>query len=115
MFVRRQWAYGTDVDKALDLMREAAEEQEHVLADPAPLLSFEGFGDNSLTLVLRVYLDSIDYKLSTTTELHKVINRKLEAAGIVISFPQRDLHLDTAEALRVKIEEGSRGDTEGRG
>ena len=108
-------AYGTDVDKALDLMREAAEEQEHVLADPAPLLSFEGFGDNSLTLVLRVYLDSIDYKLSTTTELHKVINRKLEAARIVISFPQRDLHLDTAEALRVKIEEGSRGDTEGRG
>ena len=50
-------AYGSDVDKAMALMREAAQEHEHVLDDPAPILSFEGFGDNSLTLLLRAYIE----------------------------------------------------------
>ena len=96
-------AYGSDVDKALALMREAAEEHEHVLDDPAPILSFEGFGDNSLTLILRAYLSSIDYRIATITDLHKAINRKFADAGIVIAFPQRDLHLGAARPLQVEL------------
>ena len=96
-------AYGTDVDRALDLMREAAEEHERVLDDPKPILSFEGFGDNSLTLILRVFLASIDYRLSTITELHKAINRKFAQAGINIAFPQRDVHMDVAGPLEVRV------------
>ncbi len=96
-------AYGSDVDKALALMREAAEEHEHVLDDPAPILSFEGFGDNSLTLILRAYLSSIDYRIATITDLHKAVNRKFAAAGIVIAFPQRDLHLDASRPLAVEL------------
>jgi potassium efflux system protein len=96
-------AYGSDVDKALALMREAAQEHEHVLDDPAPILSFEGFGDNSLTLILRAYLSSIDYRIATITDLHKAINRKFADAGIVIAFPQRDLHLDAARPLQVEL------------
>ena len=109
-------AYGTDVEKALALMREAAEEHEHVLDDPAPILSFEGFGDNSLTLILRAYLGSIDYRIPTITDLHTAINRKFDEAGIAIAFPQRDLHLDTKGPLRVSIEDarqvGSTGGVE---
>ncbi|WP_462320500.1 mechanosensitive ion channel domain-containing protein [Halochromatium sp.] len=97
-------AYGSDVDQALSLMREAAQEHEHVLDDPAPILSFEGFGDNSLTLILRAYLSSIDYRIATITDLHKAINRKFNAAGIVIAFPQRDLHLDTNGPLKVEVQ-----------
>jgi potassium efflux system protein len=101
-------AYGSDVEKALTLMREAAEEHEQVLDEPAPVLSFEGFGDNSLTLILRAYLSSIDFRTSTITDLHKAINRKFEQAGIGIAFPQRDLHLDTREPLRVSLEDARR-------
>jgi len=102
-------AYGSDVDKALALMREAAEEHEHVLDDPPPILSFEGFGDNSLTLILRAYLSSIDYRIATITDLHKAVNRKFAEAGIVIAFPQRDLHLDTSRPLQVELRQ-RRGD-----
>ena len=107
-------AYGSDVDRALALMKEAAEEQEHVIDDPAPILTFEGFGDNALTLNLRVYIDSIDYRLATITALHKAINRKFEQAGIVIAFPQRDLHLDTNGPLRIRIEDARREKRDGR-
>jgi potassium efflux system protein len=97
-------AYGSDVERALSLMREAAQEHEHVLDDPAPVLSFEGFGDNSLTLILRAYLSSIDYRVATITDLHKAINSKFAENHINIAFPQRDVHLDTNGPLRVTLD-----------
>ena len=96
-------AYGLDVERALALMKEAAEGHQHVLDDPSPVLAFEGFGDNSLTLILRAYIDSIEHRVATMTELHKAINHRFEQAGIVIAFPQRDFHLDTQGPLRVRM------------
>ncbi|MCU0834285.1 MAG: mechanosensitive ion channel [Chromatiaceae bacterium] len=95
--------YGADVALALRLLAEAASEHERVLDDPPPLISFEAFGDNALTLVMRCYLDSLDYRLGTITELHLAIYEKLRAAGISIAFPQRDVHLTTAEPLDVRV------------
>jgi potassium efflux system protein len=97
-------AYGSDVDKAHALMREAAEENENVLEDPKPVVSFEGFGADSLTLLLRAYIGDLDHRVPTTTALHKAINHKFNQAGIVIAFPQRDLHLDTNGPLHVTID-----------
>ena len=37
------------------------------------------------------------------TELRTVINDKFAEAGIVISFPQRDVHLDTLGPLQIQI------------
>ena len=96
-------AYGTDVDEAHALMLEAAEENEQVLDDPNSVVTFEGFGDNSLTLQLRVFIDDLGYRVKTITALHKAITRKFEESGIVIAFPQRDLHLDTARPLQVEL------------
>jgi potassium efflux system protein len=96
-------AYGSDVAKALGLMLEAALEHPEVLAEPKPQVTFEGFGDNALLLVLRAYLGALDNRLATITELHQAIYTKFHAAGIAIAFPQRDVHLDTSRPLEVKI------------
>lgn len=96
-------AYGSDTRKAMQLMREAAEDHPKVLEDPAPRVTFEGFGDNALTLLLRAYLDDMDARLATITELHQAINDKFNAAGIVIAFPQRDVHIDTARPLELVL------------
>jgi potassium efflux system protein len=95
--------YGADVRLALALMEEAAKENEHVLEDPAPVIAFEGFGDNALTLVLRCYLASLDNRLLATTNLHQTINGKFRAAGISIAFPQRDVHLNTPQPLNIRV------------
>ncbi|MDF7822702.1 mechanosensitive ion channel [Pontiellaceae bacterium B12227] len=92
-------AYGSDTEKALALMEEAARENENVLDDPPPMVSFESFDDNALSLHLRAYLDAIDKRLLTTTDLHKAIDRKFREFGIVIAFPQRDVHLDISQPL----------------
>ncbi|MEA3413771.1 MAG: mechanosensitive ion channel, partial [Pseudomonadota bacterium] len=96
-------AYGTEVRKAMDLMSEAATEIPNLLKDPAPLITFEGFGENSLTLIMRCYLDSLDSRLSTISSLHQLINEKLNEAGIVIAFPQRNIHIDTSRPLDIRI------------
>jgi potassium efflux system protein len=105
-------AYGSDVRQAMDLMLQAARENARVLEDPKPLVSFEQFGDNSLVLNLRCFLDSLEFRLATISELHTAINDKLNAAGIVIAFPQRDIHLDTLAPLDIRIQD-DRPRTEG--
>jgi potassium efflux system protein len=106
-------AYGSDVEQAHALMREAALEHPRVLKDPAPTLSFEGFGDNALTLILRAFIDDIDHRIATITDLHKAIYAKFQQAGIGIAFPQRDLHLDTPEPLRISLEAAPPGRPDG--
>lgn len=97
-------AYGSDVEKAKALLAEAAAENERVLGDPGPLITFDGFGDHALTLSLRCYVELIDYRLSTTTALHEAINKKFAAAGICIAFPQQDVHLNFSQPLDVRIQ-----------
>jgi potassium efflux system protein len=96
-------AYGTDAAKAMALLLEAAKENENVLNDPKPVVTFEAFGDNALSLVLCSYLSSVDNRLSTITALHKAIYNKFNAAGITIPFAQRDLHLATDSPLDIRL------------
>ena len=56
---------------------------------------------------LRCYIDNIDYRLRTTTELNLAINHTMNEAGIEIAFPQRDVHLDTRRPLEVHIQRPS--------
>jgi len=91
-------AYGSDVRRAMALLAEVAAENENVLYEPKPLISFEGFGDNALTLVLRCYLATLDNRLSTITALHTAINDKFAAAGIGIA----GMFLDSALGAAVQ-------------
>jgi potassium efflux system protein len=95
--------YGGDVDKAMALMLEAAKEHPGVLDDPRPWVSFDEFGDNALSLKLRCFVPSMENRLATFSALHEAINRKFNEAGLVIAFPQRDVHLDTSKPLDIRI------------
>jgi potassium efflux system protein len=47
---------------------------------------------------------SLEGRLSTITELHNGINDAFNEAGIEISFPQRDVHLDSLSPLKIQLE-----------
>jgi len=95
--------YGSDTRKALALLGEVAAEHPKILDDPAPMITFEGFGDNALNLVLRCYLETLEFRLTVLTELHQAIDDKFRAAGIGIAFPQRDIHLRSAEPIEIMM------------
>ncbi len=96
-------AYGSDVAQAMSIIAKAAEDHPKVLEDPSPFVTFEGFGDNTLNLKLRCYLDDMNIRLSTTSDLHEAINSAFSEAGIVIAFPQRDIHFDADSALNIRL------------
>ncbi|RMG53755.1 MAG: hypothetical protein D6717_10780 [Gammaproteobacteria bacterium] len=109
-------AYGSDTGRAMEIMREVAEAHPKVLDDPAPSVNFEEFGDNALLLTLRAYLNDIDHRLSTRTDLNQAINERFAEAGIEIAFPQRDVHLDTRAPLELVLRRpGSGRGAEGEG
>ena len=96
-------AYGSDVSLARSLMLLSAEENHMILSDPAPATIFTAFGDNTLNLELRCFVGSQDHRMVVMTQIHEAIDRKFKEAGIVIAFPQRDVHLDTSQPLDVRI------------
>jgi potassium efflux system protein len=96
-------AYGNDIERALGLLREVADSNPRVLADPEPTASVEGFGDNAVNLALRCHLGSLDYRIAVTTELHLAIERAFRGHGIEISYPQRDIHLRSAAPLDLRL------------
>jgi potassium-dependent mechanosensitive channel len=100
--------YGADTRTAMALLAEVAREHPRVLKEPPPLISFESFGDNALTLVMRCYLGSLEGRLGITTELHQAVYEKLSAAGIGIAYPQRDVHLSTDSPLAIRVERAER-------
>ncbi|MBN1575512.1 MAG: mechanosensitive ion channel [Chitinispirillaceae bacterium] len=98
--------YGSPVYKAKQLLFEAAEKTGSVLKKPEPEVLFSDFGDNALLFHLYFWMriaTIIDRK-RISSELRFAINDLFNAAGIVIAYPQRDVHLDTLSPLRVRVE-----------
>lgn len=86
-------AYGSDTEEVLRILSEVSREDDEIMDDPAPVITFEGFGESSLDFFIRAYLPNRDNRLGVITFLHKEIEKRLSEAEIEIPFPQRDLHL----------------------
>lgn len=86
-------AYGSDIDKAEELLLKVAGEHPCVLKDPAPSVVFSEFGDSSLTFNLRVFIPSISEMVRVRHEMHRAIDKAFREAKVEIAFPQRDIHI----------------------
>ena len=94
-------AYGSNVELVKKTLDHVARANPHVLETPPPSILFKAFGASSLDFSLRVWIDHIDYALTTLSELHEAVDKAFASAGIEISFPQMDLHLRDAVSLQV--------------
>ena len=97
-------SYSSDMEKAMTLIRDAADENEYVLRTPQPLITFDEFGDNSLNITIRCFIDSPSRRREAKSALNLAIHEKLNNAGIVVAFPQRDVHLDSSRPLDIRIQ-----------
>jgi potassium efflux system protein len=95
-------AYGTDPAVVIELLRGVATKHEGVLASPEPLLWFTGFGDSALNFEMRVWTDRAVWG-ALQSELYLATYKVLSDAGVQIPFPQRDVHIDSAAPLPVRV------------
>ncbi|MBU2571752.1 MAG: mechanosensitive ion channel [Gammaproteobacteria bacterium] len=98
-------AYGSPVRDALQLLEQAAVEHGLVLNAPAPEVYLEGFGDNTLNLTLDFWvgnLKQINRRRIMSDIRHRIVNLFGER-GIEIAFPQRDVHVDSKNPIKVEF------------
>ncbi|MGZ6078028.1 MAG: mechanosensitive ion channel family protein [Myxococcaceae bacterium] len=89
-------AYGTDPERVRTLLLQVAGGHAEVMKHPEPAALFTGFGDSALNFQLLVFT-AADVWGRVASDLRTEICRVLEAEGISIPFPQRDLHLVSVE------------------
>lgn len=94
--VRLGVAYGSDVCLVTTLLKQAAEEHEEVLKNPAYAVIFDDFGDNALVFELNVWIYAIaDRSLRIIrSDLRYRIDQLFRENGVVIAYPQQDVHID---------------------
>lgn len=98
-------AYGSETAKVRELMLFAAKENEKIHRQPEPFVLFEEFGDNSLVFKL-YYWSAVDRPMDLeriNSVLRFRIDELFREADITISFPQRDVHLDTLKPLDINL------------
>ncbi len=91
--------YGSDKQLAQKVLMDTALANARVLREPAPQALLTGFGNDSVNFDVRVYLPSPDAIPEVRHELVGAIETNLNAHGIEISFPQRDLHLRSIDPI----------------
>lgn len=86
-------AYGSDVDKVMDILRACLDAHPDILSWPEPSVLFQDFGESSLDFKVRGYIANVERRIFVQSELRVLITRALAEAGIEIPFPQRDVHV----------------------
>ena len=85
-------SYGGDVDRAVQVLRGLMAGDERILADPAPDVLVSALADSAVTLTMICWTQAANY-LPLLSDLRRLAKRRLEAEGITIPFPQREVHL----------------------
>jgi len=103
-------AYGSDPRRVIQLLGEVAERHGLVEKEPKPQVLFTEFGDSTLTFELRFWVDvSTANSAQVSSDLRLMIAGAFAENGIVIAFPQRDLHFDTTRPLQVQVMSAAEG------
>lgn len=102
-------AYGTSSQKVKQILLDVASNHPKVYKEPEPVVLFQNFGDNSLefSVLFWAEISSPREKAILESDIRFMIDEDFAKANVVISFPQRDVHLDTLKPLEIRITKDS--------
>lgn len=92
-------AYDDDLDAGFRALRKIVDEEERFLKDPEPQIMVQSLGDSSVNLQIRAWA-TVDDFWTIWWDMQGKLKREVEAAGLTIPFPQRDVHHYNADAAQ---------------
>jgi len=106
--VRRKFdvgiSYASDLELARKLVVEACLETERVIDAPPPVCHLIEFGDNSVNLQARFWIeDPENGVVNVTSNAMRAVWRKFHENGVEFPFPQRDIHIKPGGPVEVVI------------
>ena len=86
--------YSTDLPTALTLCEEAASHVDRIIPSPPPICLVKGFGDSSVDLELRIWINDPQNGVSNVSSAaYLAVWQSFKDNGIQLPFPQRDIHI----------------------
>lgn len=85
-------SYNADIEKAMQLMLEAAAEHEKVNTSPQPIARLSNFADSSIELTLLFWINDTFRAENFKSQIRLLIFNKFKANHIEIPFPQIVIH-----------------------
>ncbi len=100
-------AFGSDIRRVKDILEDIAGRHGQILKDPEPVVVFQDFGDNSLVFAVYFWLDleKSDSRV-VRSDIRFMIERAFAKENIAIAFPQRDVHMNMAGPVEVRLAPG---------
>lgn len=90
--------YESDPEHVRDVVIQVASECDDVLKDPPPDVRLMSFGDSSVNFALVVWTETYVFLPNALISLLNFkIHAGLKTAGIVIPYPQHDLHIKSSQ------------------
>lgn len=86
-------AYSADIDVAKKVLYTCAKMDERILTDPAPVVMITSHNDSSITIRLRVWVDTENY-WDVHFDMMEQVKRSFDQCGVEIPFPQLDVHIE---------------------
>lgn len=86
-------AYGTDLTQVRTLIADLYKADERILQYPSPVVIFEKFGDSSVNGKALFWVRDYREAAAVKSELMITIMNAFDKHGIIIPFPQQDIHL----------------------
>ncbi len=93
-------SYKSDPAKVLAVLVQCAKDTPSVMQQPAPLVTFDNFGDDGLEFTVRVVVPDINRGLAVQTELRTRIFNAFNAAGIEFPYASRDIYLRDLDGIK---------------
>jgi len=88
-------SYDTDLDLARDAILDALPAIKGYLADPAPSIIYHSFGDSSINMDIRFWIDTTVNNLFDAKDEAVVITKSaLDKAGVNIPFPITTVYME---------------------
>ncbi len=99
-------SYGADPHKAMELAVEAASSQDRVLDDPKPVCRLMGFGESSVDMELRAWIEDPEHGVTNVkSAVLLAVWDAFQDGGIEFPFVQRDLHIKSSVPIPVIMTE----------
>ncbi|MBT8374147.1 MAG: mechanosensitive ion channel family protein [Deltaproteobacteria bacterium] len=84
-------AYDANIEKAKELIIKVAHLAEWIAKDPAPKVVVRNFGESSVDLQLRVWINDARKRMDTISYITDNVKTLFDKEGIEIPYPKRDI------------------------
>jgi small-conductance mechanosensitive channel len=99
-------AYGSPTREVERLLKQAANQHPYVLKEPVADVILADFAADSLLFKLRVWVNlRRKRRVEVESDLRFAIDELFSGRGIVMAYPQRDVHLNVLRPVEVRLAE----------